>query len=90
MSNEINKDEYEDLKKQVEGLVERTSTLKKENKVLAERLEKSSELLRKDMKDHNTLLREDINRLLDGTEENPGILREIRALKERFPKPEKD
>ena len=90
MSNEINKDEVENLKKEVERLVKRTSTLKKENKVLAERLEKSHNLLVKCINDNNTSLRKDLDRLLDGTEENPGILKAIQELTKRFPNSEKD
>ena len=90
MTKDINKDEIENLKKQNKEFGIQIKKLEGENKVLADKIDKSNELLRKDMKEHNSLLRKDLNKLLDGTEENPGILREIRELKERFPKLEKD
>ncbi len=54
------------------------------------KLEKEVGMLAKKMADRidksNQLLREDLNRLLDGTEENPGIIRQLEDIKESLSK----
>ena len=67
--------------------------LAKEIKDLAEKLDSFNVSLKADRKEQNTHFRNEMNRLLDGTEENPGILKSLddirKILDERLPKPEK-
>ena len=90
MTNDINED---DIENDINKLKKRLDKLEKKNKLLANRIKKSNESLRKDMKKYNSLLRKDVNRLLDGTEESPGILKKldnlseiVKILDERLPK----
>ena len=76
---------------------ERLTKLEKEIKTLVKTLEAWHESLEKSRKEQMAFHREEmdriLNRLLDGTKENPGILKSLddikRILDERLPKPEK-
>ena len=83
---DMNKNECEDLENHL-------NTLEEEIKNLANKLDAFHDSLKEDRKKQNELFRNKMDRLLDGTEENPGILKSlnniVQILDERLPKPEK-
>ena len=79
------------LEEHLNPLKERLDTLEEEIKNLAETIDAFYDSLKKDRQEQNALWRKEMDRMLDGTDENPGILRSLanitRILDERLPKP---
>lgn len=85
------------IEEHLNPLKERLSSLEKEIENLAMKVDAFYAALEKSRKEQNAFMREEWNKILDGTEKNPGILKQlkkleklddiVRILDERLPKP---